>query len=335
MGQFDQTARDGIKDDPEPFFQWAQTCFSPPPKLRFVRWDDTRRLVAPGEADRTNDLVAWFIDEDSGRDVALITEVEEECKAKNLLRMAAYEILLAQEVNPECDPAGPLVGSMLINLTGTQKFRRWENNLAGGQHGTRVAPFVIDLVKQDGPETLERIKSGELGLSVLPWLAIMQGSESEEFLREWFQVAQREQVAQRRERIGDMTLVLAELARCQLDWLDLLRDWQMRESSWINTWRDQGIDIGSVRAKRGFLVEAIKVRLADPVPENISKAIEGTTSSETLDRWFEAALKAQVLSELRAAMKMDPPDEPSKKDQAAKVDAPQNKPESGATAEGK
>jgi hypothetical protein len=27
MGQFDQTAQDGIKDDPEPFFQWAQMCF--------------------------------------------------------------------------------------------------------------------------------------------------------------------------------------------------------------------------------------------------------------------------------------------------------------------
>jgi hypothetical protein len=331
MGQFDQTARDGIKDDPEPFYQWAQTCFTPPPRLRFVRWDDTRRLVAPGEADRTNDLVGWFIDEDSGKDVALITEVEEESKPRNLLRMAGYEILLAQEVNPECDPAGPLVGSMLINLTGTQKVRRWENSLASGQHGTRVAPFVIDLVKQDGPETLEKIKRGELGLSVLPWLAIMQGSESGEFLQEWFQVAQREQVAQRRERIGDMTLVLAELARCQLDWLELLRDWQMRESSWINTWRDQGIDIGSVRTKRGSLMKLIKKHFEDPVPENLSKAIEGTTSLETLERWYDAALDAQTISELRAAMKMDPPDDSVKKDEAKKPDPPQDKPDSATT----
>jgi hypothetical protein len=329
MGQFDQTARDGIKDDPEPFYQWTQTCFTPPPRLRFVRWDDTRRLVAPGEADRTNDLVGWFVDEDSGKDVALITEVEEESKARNLLRMAAYEILLAQEVNPECDPDGPLVGSMLINLTGTQKFRHWANSLAGGQHGTRVAPFVIDMGELDRPGTLDKIKRGDLALSVLPWLAIMKGSDSMRFLQEWFEVAQREQVTEKRERIRDMTLVLAELARCQLDWLGLLRDWQMRESSWIKRWEDQGIDIGSVRNQRKVLVKLIKKNFEDPVPENLSKAIEGTTSLETLERWYDAALDAQTIGELRAAMKMDPPDEPAKKDEAQKPDTPQDKPQSG------
>jgi hypothetical protein len=197
-----------------------------------------------------------------------------------------------------------------------------------------VAPFVIDLVNLDGPETLEKIKRGELGLSVLPWLTIMQGSDSAEFLQEWFSVAQQEQDREKRERIGDMTLVLAELARCQLDWLDLLRDWQMRESSWINTWRDQGIDIGLVRMKRLDMLEAIEERLENPVPENIRKAIEATSSLDVLKHWYRLALRSNSIAELRAAMKIDPPIPPEQKTEK-KPDPSQDKPQSGATTEEK
>jgi hypothetical protein len=107
--------------DGSAFFVWALSCCEPRPRLTFLGWDDTRRLVCPGEPDRTNDLVAIFRDEDSPkRQVWMVSEVEEEAEKGALYRMGQYEVLLAKEVNPACDPDGPAVGSLLINLTGEQ-----------------------------------------------------------------------------------------------------------------------------------------------------------------------------------------------------------------------
>src|SRR5690242_5762855 len=107
------------------FFAWALSCCEPPPRLTFLKWDDTRRLVVPGEPDRTNDLVALFRDEGRpGRPTWLVSEIEEEPERAVLYRTGRYEILLGQEVNPACDPDGPAVGSLVLNLTGTQKTAR-------------------------------------------------------------------------------------------------------------------------------------------------------------------------------------------------------------------
>src|SRR2546425_12489267 len=96
------------------FFSWAMSCSAPRPRLTFLGWDDTRRLVCPGEPDRTNDLVAIFRDEDCPRrQVWMVSEVEEEPEKGALYRMGQYEILLAKEVNPTCDPDRPAFGSLL------------------------------------------------------------------------------------------------------------------------------------------------------------------------------------------------------------------------------
>src|SRR4051794_33678736 len=79
MGQFDQTARPLSKMDGTAFFGWGLACSAAGVRLSFVRWDDARRLVSPGESDRTNDLVALMRDEDRPkRPVWLIAEVEQE-----------------------------------------------------------------------------------------------------------------------------------------------------------------------------------------------------------------------------------------------------------------
>src|SRR4051794_34345029 len=136
--------------DGSAFFGWALSCCQPPPRLTFLGWDDPRRLVSPGEPDRTNDLVAMFHDEDNPkRPVWLVTEIEEEQEKAALYRMAQYEILLAKEVNPDCDPAGPAVGSLLINLTGEQQVKRIEWLWASGAYGSRLAPFIVDVCKED------------------------------------------------------------------------------------------------------------------------------------------------------------------------------------------
>jgi hypothetical protein len=79
----------------------------------------------------------------------------------------------------------------------------------------------------------------------------------------------------------------------------------MKESQVIKGWMDEGKVIGLVEARRADLLEVIRVRLQDPVPESVRVAVEGTNDPVTLDRWFKAALRSNTLAEFRAAMPLD------------------------------
>ncbi len=308
MGQFDQTARPLAKLDAAGFFAWAFSCWSPVPRLTFVRWDDVRRLVCPGEPDRTNDLVALFRDEDNPRRPTwLVAEIEAEPEAGIIYRLGQYELLLGKEVNPACNPGGPAVASLLLNLTGTQKTAKLD--WAWGGYGTRIAPFVVDVAGQSADTTLDRIERGELGLTLSPllarWLEAGRRSSSSAWKRV---VVQREKDEAVCRMLRDSVQILAELTPWQVNWLQATRDWMARESQLIKSWMKEGGDIARLQTKRADLLRTIR-RVQDPVPEAIRLAIEGTTDLDRLDTWCEAALDAvsgaQTIAQLRAAMKLE------------------------------
>ena len=305
MGQFDQSARPVAKEDGAAFFGWAVSCCVPAPGLTFLGWDDTRRLVRPGEPDRTNDLVALFRDDGhAGRQTWLVAEIEEEPEPGVFYRTAHYELLLGKEVNPACDPAGPAVGSLVLNLTGVQNPARLE--WAWGGFGTRLAPFVVDVSRQDAGATLGRIERGELGLTVLPFLALMDGGGTAEFIDRWKRAVETDPDVRRRELYRDSALVFAELTPRQPNWLRGMEGWMMRESQTIKGWMREGEELGVLRTKRGDLIELIGAHLEDPVPESIRLAIEGTNDLSRLQLWYRAALHAKNIAELRKQMKLEP-----------------------------
>src|SRR5262249_48946775 len=161
----------------------------------------------------------------STRPVYLVAEVEEEPANGNLYRMGHYELLLAKEVNPECDPAGPRVGSLLLNLTGTQQVREvnwdWPD-----PHGMRVAPLIVNGANQEALPTLARVDAKEFGPEVLPYIVLMRGGNQQEVIDEWPKVALRhEQDVNRLVQLRDAALVFAELTRYQADWLKALENW--------------------------------------------------------------------------------------------------------------
>lgn len=307
MGQFDQTARPLGKMDGTAFFGWAFSCCDPVPRLTFVRWEDARRLVCPGEPDRTNDLVAIFQDEDnSGREVWLVTEIEEEPEKDALYRMAQYQILLGREVNPTCDPLGPAVGGLLINLTGEQRVTRLDWTWAGGAFGLALAPFVVNVGNQDAVVSLAKIERKELGFPVLPWLAMMRGGGKEDFIKRWKGVVEMETDEGRRLQYREAAIVFAELTRCQVNWLQATEGWMLRESQYIKKWELVGEERAELRTKRAFLLKAVKMRLQDPVAESIRLAIEGTNDLSKLEAWYEMALTANTVADLRQQMKLEP-----------------------------
>src|SRR5262249_30704794 len=130
------------------FLAWALSCCVDPPRLSFVGWDDSRRLVVPGEPDRVNDLVARVRDEVRPRREAwLLVEIEEEANPGIFLRTGQYELLLMKEVNPLCEHTGALVVSLVLNLSGKQK--RPGVDWSFGSYGTHLQPMIVDVARQD------------------------------------------------------------------------------------------------------------------------------------------------------------------------------------------
>lgn len=305
VGQFDQTARPLCKLDGGSFVAWALACCAPRPPLTFDGWDDTRRLVRPGEPDRTNDLVALVRDEARpGGQAWLIAEIEEEAEPGVFYRMGDYELRLGREVNPTCDPDGPAVASLVVNLTGAQPAARLE--WAWGGHGTRIAPFVVDVAAQDAVATLERIERGEVGLTVLPFLALMKGGGTPEFVGRWKRAVEAEPDEGRRLMYRDAALTFVDLKPWSVNWLRGTEGWMERTSKYIESWERRGEERAEVRLRRAFLLEVIGTKVQGPVPETIRLAVEGTNDPAILASWVTSALAANTLVEIRRAMKLDP-----------------------------
>jgi hypothetical protein len=98
--------------------------------------DDLRRLVCPGEPDRTNDLLAVLANRaEPRRPVWMVVEREEAPERGMLYRLGQYGLLLGKEVAPSLDQVTePIVGTLLLNLTGRQQppALRWQLPGASG-----------------------------------------------------------------------------------------------------------------------------------------------------------------------------------------------------------
>jgi hypothetical protein len=305
MGMFDQNARMASKQDGASYFAWLLHRYQPPPPLAFERWDDSRRLPLPGGPDRTDDLVAVLRRTDQPGQIAyLIVEIEAEPERHLLQRLGVYGLLLSREVSPAPGPENlPPVGCILLHLTGERAEDGLELTVVGTPLGLWFKPLVVNLCREDARRTLTDIADGRVGLSILPWIPMMAGGGEPALIEEWKQVAQREPDAQRRATYRDFALVFAELTRELVNWQRALEGWEMKESQYIKGWLNEGKAQGVVEARRAALLKVLRAKLADPVPEEVSLAVEGTNDPDTLDRWLDAALQTGTWAEFRAVMK--------------------------------
>jgi hypothetical protein len=101
--------------------------------------------------------------------------------------------------------------------------------------------------------------------------------------------------------------VFAELTKELVNWQHALEGWEMKESQTILGWMREGKEKGIVEAHRADVIDLIRLRFQDPVPEPLRLAIEGTNDPDTLRRWLRAAATSTTLEELRATMRAAPP----------------------------
>ncbi|MBY0229039.1 MAG: hypothetical protein K2W96_07160 [Gemmataceae bacterium] len=206
-------------------------------------------------------------------------------------------------MNPHCDPAGPLIGSLVVNLSGTQKARFVESSFAGGAFGSRLAPMVFDVAQEEALATLERIERSGLGLTILPFCALMKGAGEPAFIERWKLAVLTEPESARRLQYRDWAVILSDLTQWQVDWHRATEGWMELESPTINGWLARGEERGELRNKREYLLEAIRLKFrVRRMPEAIRRAVEGTHDMAKLDEWFRAVFSAESVADLRKAM---------------------------------
>ncbi|MGL4552866.1 MAG: hypothetical protein ACRC33_16945, partial [Gemmataceae bacterium] len=75
------------------------------------------------------------------------------------------------------------------------------------------------------------------------------------------------------------------------------------ESQVVNEWIRDGVAKGEMARARADLLRLIRRRLADPVPSDITEAINTQPSLALFDDWFDAASTAANLDEFVAVLR--------------------------------
>ncbi len=306
MGMFDQNGRQAAKLDGPGFVAWLLRRFTPLPPLAFDRWDDTRRTSWAGGPDRTDDLVAVLRRTDRDGRAYLIVEIETEPERHIFQRLGVYALMLSMETSANFPPGDePDVGCVLLHLTGERAMAELRLTVPGTDRGTIVSPIVIDLRREDAAATLADIDAGLVALCILVWVPLMRGGGEPALIEEWKRVVMKETSAEKRALYRDLALVFAELIKGLVNWQHALEGWEMKESQLILSWLREGKERGVMEAHRADVIELIRLRFQDPVPEPLRLAIEGTNDTDILRRWHRAAATSKTIEELRKEMKQD------------------------------
>ncbi len=161
------------------------------------------------------------------------------------------------------------------------------------------------LAEESAFHTLQAIESGEVSPSLLAFIPLMKNDGEEGILQRWLSLAARQSSAKRREDVGTVALVLAELKPWFGVWQDALKEWNMRESTVIQGWINQGKDEGLKEGlKEGRLAQARQTlhRLVSKrfgaVSDEVARRIEQMTDVEQLEQAIERVFEVASVEEL-------------------------------------
>lgn len=304
MGLFDQHARMACKLDGAGFFGWFLRRNGPAPPLAFDRWGDARRLAVVPGLERVDDLVAVLRRTDRpGDEVHLITEVEVEPRRHQLKRLGVYTLLLSIEESSGGGPEDePPVGACLLILTGRRDPATLKLAVPGTAIRTGVEPQVVNLSEQSAARALAEIRDGTTARCILPWVPLLAGGGDRALVEEWKAVAAAEPDAERRATYGWFALVFAELTPTLVNWQQGLEGWEMKEPQIVLKVKREGIVEGQIQTSRAAVLETLRKRFLNPVPESLRLAVEGTNDPQLLWRWFQLALDAPSIGEFAATI---------------------------------
>ena len=145
--------------------------------------------------------------------------------------------------------------------------------------GLRLAVKELHLATYSAAATLDAIARGETTKSILAFIPLMTGGGEEGIIQRWLDIAGAEPNHRRRGGLGSLALAMAELKPWCGEWQMALKEWNMRESTFINGWIDEGRVKSSKQALRTLLTKRFG-QVSAPVLDRI----DTTTDPDALDR---------------------------------------------------
>ena len=186
----------------------------------------------------------------------------------------------------------------VVNLTGTPESlpasRLFTFPLRSLSLG--LAAEERHLATESADATLDAIARGETAKSILAFIPLMTGGGESGNIQRWLDIASAEPDHRRRDDLGNLALVMAELKPWFGEWQKALKEWNMRESTFINGWIDEGRDEGRVKGRdegriqqaKGMLRTLLAKRFT-VISEDVLRRIDAVTDPAALDRAFVQA----------------------------------------------
>jgi hypothetical protein len=272
-------------------------------RLRYRDWFTSRAIPLPGGPKRTADLVAILADPDVPAQLALlIFEFQSAHDPEKLDTTLVEAAVFRAYARHGDDRQGRYrVYSGLVYLKGSCPEAVLDMTLAGG-FGTRHAPLLWEVEKDDAGAALAAVADGRGGWGLLFWIALMTGADREAIIARW-----REQVndpdkvpsAWMRQNLVGIAMLFAELAGRFLVWERALEGWDMVESQVANRWRTQG----EVRRSRAWLLELLRTKYQGSVTADVVQLVEQQSDLTLLQTWFTTALREETFEQFVQTLK--------------------------------
>jgi hypothetical protein len=302
MGVLDQASRYAAQAEPEAVVR--RVLRGVDTTLRFRTWVDMRITPRPGHRDRTADRVAELVSPEAPeRPWLLVFEFQAQHDPEKLDVTLAEAAHLRLEARHGEDRRGKYhILVALVYLRGSCPEAVLDMTLPGGW-GTKHAPLIWNVAEDDASAALDALAAGALSWGILFWIPLMRGAEDPAVLARWLEHASRIESARVRADLARIALVFAELAGRLIAWSDAMKEWTMIESQLVQEWTADARRETELATRRENLLEALKERFPQPVPDEFVGLINRQESVELLRDRFRAALRAPSLENFLAVLR--------------------------------
>jgi len=196
------------------------------------------------------------------------------------------------------------MAAVVINLTGTgNTSRRMEWPRAGLT--TILDVTERNMTRENADELLSGIEGGIWMRGLLPWIPLMIGGDESGIIERWKRIAETEPNSRLRSEYGGLARVFADAVERKELWTQALKWWNMRESSVVNEWLQEGRVEGRVEGRAESIIQLLEERFG-PVPADLAVLINAMTSVPTLRSWLSLANKVASLDEFRLTATQSP-----------------------------
>jgi hypothetical protein len=283
---YDKASRSAVKMDAPGFLSWLLEL--PPERFAFRGWLDARGIAFPGDPDRINDTVARLENvAEHGVPWALALEFQTQPDPDMFARLLGYLSGLRLSFRPDEERGSRFhVGAAVVNLTGRGSAGlelRWpETGLV-----THLGVVERNLEHESAVDLLKEIEAGTRSRCLLPWLPLMIGCDSAEFLDRWKAAAEMEPDVRRRGEFARIAKVFAERVDRKAIWFEKLEGWSVEESPVVNEWIAEG---------EGNTLLRLATKRFGPAPTDVEETLLKIKDRKRVERMMERLFDAVATS---------------------------------------